>query len=199
MSLAVVFAVTGLLTDIIKNSVGRLRPDYLSRCFDLTGEETIDLLPSISFKWPGPNPACNNSDASEIRTGRRSFPSGHASISTSAWLFLSLSLRQIAMDNLKINTKTGIPMTLNFAAVILPFGMLVPLVISISRFTDNRHHPTDIIAGALLGAFIAYSVHHADVVANRKRRKLSESEESLPLENDGYQRAISYGSGDTDP
>ena len=74
-------------------------------------------------------------------------------------------------------------MTLNFAAVILPFGMLVPLVISISRFTDNRHHPTvsifssskfsiinfkDIIAGALLGAFIAYSVHHADVVANRK-------------------------------
>ena len=31
MSLAIVFAVTGLLTDIIKNSVGRLRPDYLSR------------------------------------------------------------------------------------------------------------------------------------------------------------------------
>ena len=31
MSLALVFGLTGLLTDIIKNSTGRLRPDYISR------------------------------------------------------------------------------------------------------------------------------------------------------------------------
>jgi len=196
MSLAIVFAVTGLLTDIIKNSVGRLRPDYLSRCFDLSGDETLEILPKINVHWPGANPGCNNTETSEIRTGRRSFPSGHASISTSAWLFLSLSLRQIAVDNLQLNDKkiADISMALNFTAVIMPFGLLVPLVISISRFTDNRHHPTDIMAGAALGAFIAYSVYQADQLANRKRRRRCPNDDSLPLRNDGYQRAISHDS-----
>lgn len=197
MSLSFVFALTGLFTDIIKNSIGRLRPDYLSRCFNLDEYQLLDALENITRTWPGFNPNCTNLDLSEIRTGRRSFPSGHASISTATWLFLCLSLKHMSSTNLQVRSRLDIPLNLNFNALILPIGMLVPLVISISRFTDNRHHPGDIIAGALLGAFIAISVHHSDIVGARQMKKTrhpedSESDASLPLDpesdNDGYTR-----------
>jgi len=90
MSLALVFGLTGLLTDIIKNSTGRLRPDYISRCFNFNEEELVSVMSNISMTWPGPNPNCTNPNEKEIRTGRRSFPSGHSSISTASWLYLCL-------------------------------------------------------------------------------------------------------------
>jgi len=69
---------------------------------------------------------------------------------------------------MKIRSRMSIPITLNFNAIILPIGSLVPLVIALSRYTDNRHHPTDIIGGVLLGGFIAICIHKSDVLAARK-------------------------------
>lgn len=60
------------------------------RCFNLDEYQLLDALGNITRTWPGYNPNCTNLDQSEIRTGRRSFPSGHASISTATWLFLCL-------------------------------------------------------------------------------------------------------------
>ena len=60
------------------------------RCFNLDEYQLLDALENITRTWPGYNPNCTNLDQSEIRTGRRSFPSGHASISTATWLFLCL-------------------------------------------------------------------------------------------------------------
>ena len=54
----------------------------------------------------------------------------------------AFSLRHLSAQHLKIRSRMSIPATLNFNALILPIGSLVPLVIALSRYTDNRHHPT---------------------------------------------------------
>ena len=80
----------GVILDIPWELKGQGLSRTCFRCFNLTSDEIMEKLSEVTYKWPGPNPSCNASDPSEIRTGRRSFPSGHASISTAAWLFLSL-------------------------------------------------------------------------------------------------------------
>ena len=79
---------------ILKVSVGRLRPDFLARCqIDPTGAEQLnkEQLSKFHVNMATNYPCTGN--RSEIIEGRRSFPSGHASLAAySAFLATSFCI-----------------------------------------------------------------------------------------------------------
>ena len=72
----------GVVTDLIKNQVGRPRPDFFYRCYP--DGNPPEGQPSF-FELE-----CTNPDLATIEEGRRSFPSGHSSFSFCLTIWLSL-------------------------------------------------------------------------------------------------------------
>ena len=72
---------TTFLTDVVKNSVGRPRPDLIARCKpkDGTPEHTLITIGS-----------CTETDHHVLHDGWRSFPSGHSSLAFSGLGYLAL-------------------------------------------------------------------------------------------------------------
>lgn len=118
---------TFFLTQTLKVTVGRLRPDFLARC-----------QPDDSLQCRG--------EGSAIRTGRRSFPSGHTSISFAGGVFLSLYL----WGKLKPLEGGAFWKT---ALVLLPLSGAA--LVGVSRVLDHRHHWEDVLVGALLGTGVS--------------------------------------------
>lgn len=136
--LGLLFAVliTGVLTDSIKNAVGRPRPDFFWRCFP-DGKDVYDL-------WG--NVVCHGKD-SEIREGHKSFPSGHTSWSFAGLGFLSLYLSG------KIKAFDCRGHISKLCIVFLP--LLVASLVGVSRVDDYWHHWQDVFAGGFLGLVVA--------------------------------------------
>ncbi|KII87338.1 hypothetical protein PLICRDRAFT_163392 [Plicaturopsis crispa FD-325 SS-3] len=128
-----------LITEFIKNRVGRLRPDFLARC-----------------KWDGALNACTGK-AEDIRDGRRSFPSGHSSTAFAGMTFLSLF---IAGKTAAWCFRAPLaPASLRSSRLTRLFITLIPLLyaswVAITRVEDFRHHKEDVIVGSLIGVFAA--------------------------------------------
>ncbi|GFS32796.1 lipid phosphate phosphatase 2 [Actinidia rufa] len=136
--LGLLFAVliTGVLTESIKNTVGRPRPDFFWRCFP-DGIDNYD-------KWG--NVVCHGED-SIIKEGHKSFPSGHTSLSFTGLGFLSLYLS----GKIKAFNRKG--HVAKLCIVFLP--LLVASLVGISRVDDYWHHWQDVFAGGLLGLVVA--------------------------------------------
>ncbi|PIN16468.1 Lipid phosphate phosphatase and related enzymes of the PAP2 family [Handroanthus impetiginosus] len=137
-TLGILFSVliTGVLTDAIKNAVGRPRPDFFWRCFP-DGTDAYD-------QWG--NVVCHGHE-SIIREGHKSFPSGHTSWSFAGLGFLSLYLA----GKIKVFDCRG--HVAKLCVVLLP--LLLACLIGISRVDDYRHHWQDVFAGGLLGLVVA--------------------------------------------
>ncbi|OJT06736.1 Lipid phosphate phosphatase 2, partial [Trametes pubescens] len=129
---------TYLLTEFLKNRVGRLRPDFLDRC-----------------KWNKELKACTGK-LDSILDGRRSFPSGHSSIAFAGMMFLSL---WIAGATGAWRLTEPVPSGFHRSKFGRVFLSLVPLVfatwVAVSRVEDYRHHKEDVIVGSLLGSTCA--------------------------------------------
>ncbi|EIM86809.1 lipid phosphate phosphatase 1 [Stereum hirsutum FP-91666 SS1] len=125
-----------LVTEGLKNRVGRLRPDFLSRC-----------------KWDAVAAACTGKH-DQVNDGRRSFPSGHSSTAwvgmttvslflagkTAAWCFNTPApARSIIGSRMSRLVITFLP--LSFA-----------IWVAVSRVEDYRHHKEDVIVGSFIGA-----------------------------------------------
>ncbi|KAI3462559.1 hypothetical protein Pfo_019222 [Paulownia fortunei] len=136
--LGILFSVliTGVLTNAIKDAVGRPRPDFFWRCFP-DGKDAYD-------QWG--NVVCHG-DKSVIRQGHKSFPSGHTSWSFAGLGFLSLYLS----GKIKVFDRRG--HIAKLCLVLLP--LLVASLVGISRVDDYRHHWQDVFAGGLLGLVVA--------------------------------------------
>ncbi|KAL2457551.1 putative lipid phosphate phosphatase 3 [Forsythia ovata] len=128
--------ITGVLTDAIKDAVGRPRPDFFWRCFP-DGKDAYD-------QWG--NVVCHG-DKSVIREGHKSFPSGHTSWSFAGLGFLSLYLS----GKIKVFDRSGHVSKL--CVVLLP--LLVASLVGISRVDDYWHHWQDVFTGGLLGLVVA--------------------------------------------
>lgn len=81
LGLAISIMLTTFLTDVVKNSVGRPRPDLIARCKPKKGSlehalVTIDV--------------CTEENHHVLHDGWRSFPSGHSSLAFSGLGFLAL-------------------------------------------------------------------------------------------------------------
>uniref|UniRef100_A0A2A4K976 Phosphatidic acid phosphatase type 2/haloperoxidase domain-containing protein n=1 Tax=Heliothis virescens TaxID=7102 RepID=A0A2A4K976_HELVI len=129
LSWSLALGINGVLTDMMKLIVGRPRPDFFYRCFP-DGVETKYLQ-------------CTG-DPTEIMEGRKSFPSGHSSLSfcslgmASAWLCGRLGI---------LSRRRG--SGLRVMTCLLP--LMVATCVALSRTCDYHHHWQDILVGSILG------------------------------------------------
>lgn len=136
--LGLLFAVliTGVLTDAIKDAVGRPRPDFFWRCFP-DGRDEYD-------RWG--NVVCHG-DPADIKEGHKSFPSGHTSWSFAGLGFLALYLS----GKIKCFDRRG--HVAKLCIIFLP--ILAACLVGVSRVDDYWHHWQDVFAGGILGLVVA--------------------------------------------
>lgn len=142
LSFAIAIIMGSFLTDLIKNTVGRPRPDLLARCKPATGTKP-DVLVTIDV--------CTETAHHLLHDGWRSFPSGHSSFSFSGLGFLSLFLA----GQLHIFRHNSGGRDLSRALICL-LPLLGAALIAISRCEDYRHDVYDVSVGSLLGYVVAY-------------------------------------------
>ncbi|XP_057848962.2 lipid phosphate phosphatase 2 [Cryptomeria japonica] len=129
--------ITGVITDSIKDGVGRPRPDFYWRCFP-DGNATYDPITTDVI--------CHG-DPAVIKEGHKSFPSGHTSWSFAGLGFLSWYLAG------KINLFDRKGHASKLCIIFLP--LLAAALVGVSRVDDYWHHWQDVFAGGLIGMVIA--------------------------------------------
>ena len=161
----VAVTLNNVVTEVIKNYVGYLRPVFFEKCIP-----DNQYLKCTSIK----------SD----KSARTSFPSGHASLSVCVFTLLSMYLeRQFGLSSIQRIKRTtykhsnnsmgtgDLPMQpideewrltyikdpfryrVNSILALLPVAM--GLMVASSRLVDNLHFPADVVGGSLLGGAIA--------------------------------------------
>ena len=91
LAITLLLPLNGVITNSIKNTVGRPRPDFAYRCWP----KTLGIPENPSFleisKSDEQNLHCHG-DLKTIIDGRKSFPSGHSSFSFAVYIFCFLYL-----------------------------------------------------------------------------------------------------------
>ncbi|CAG7723108.1 unnamed protein product [Allacma fusca] len=132
-----------VITDIGKYSIGRLRPNFISVC-----KPDLDLQSCFQYgNTYLTNYVCTkgNNDAAESRV---SFPSGHTSFSAFAMLYIAIFVQ--------VKVQVGRNATLRlFKHGFQLAVILLSYFTGLSRVMDNKHHWSDVLAGALIGSITA--------------------------------------------
>lgn len=125
---------TMLFTNLLKLLVARPRPYYATVC-----ESYVDSASTL----------CSGA-ASVVAEARKSFPSGHSSLSFASATFFALTL----FERLSLRSDRPIPWkTFKLLLTFVPW--LVAGCISASRLIDYHHHYADVVGGACLGTGVA--------------------------------------------
>lgn len=142
LGLFVSLSVNGVITDILKNWIGRPRPDFLARC------------------GPTPTTPPNTYVGIEVCTaplgqiylldGGKSTPSGHASLSFAGLFYLYLWI----IGQFKLRRESYLWQHL---VAIIP--IILASYVGLSRTQDYRHHFLDIILGSGIGISVAFVVY----------------------------------------
>ncbi|KAH9746670.1 Lipid phosphate phosphatase 2 [Citrus sinensis] len=144
--------ITGVITDAIKDAVGRPRPDFFWRCFP-DGKGVFDNVTR--------NVVCTGQNH-VIKEGHKSFPSGHTSSREATYRnsgckyagsfaglgFLSLYLS----GKIRVFDRRG--HVAKLCIVFLPF--LLAALIGVSRVDDYWHHWQDVFGGAIIGTIVSF-------------------------------------------
>mmetsp|Transcript_31431 Transcript_31431/g.36144 ORF Transcript_31431/g.36144 Transcript_31431/m.36144 type:complete len:331 (+) Transcript_31431:114-1106(+) len=148
---------TEFITSFVKEYVGYWRPNFYEYCgFD---EDSMQC------------------DGDHEKDSRRSFPSGHASISFCGMTMISLFfLGKIGLhpacfvlqnssdvryallprlDNIGTDQTSAYLFKKRILSIISVLPMFIAIFVSASRVHDNKHHPADVIAGAIIGMICA--------------------------------------------
>lgn len=145
LAFAISVLMNGFVTNFLKVYIGRPRPDFLARCQPAEGTDQEGLV-DVSV--------CTTTDMSSLKDGFKSLPSGHASISFSAFYFLSLWMAgQLNVFSPNAPNSTN---GTSLKAIVSSYPILLATYVAISRTEDYRHRGSDIIAGSLLGGIIAW-------------------------------------------
>ncbi|PFH60119.1 hypothetical protein XA68_11447 [Ophiocordyceps unilateralis] len=171
LSFAVAAVLTGFLTDVVKNAVGRPRPDLLARCRPASGTKPNHLV-TIDV--------CTAPDGHTLHDGWRSFPSGHSSFSFAGLGFLSLFLA----GQLHLFGAAGSRDLSRALLCLLP--LIGATLIAISRCEDYRHDVYDVCCGSALGMSVAYWSYR------RHWPKLSSPTCDTPLPRPGSETRAPY-------
>ncbi|KAH8700256.1 PAP2 domain protein [Talaromyces proteolyticus] len=131
-----------VITQVLKNAAGKPRPDLIDRCQPAPGSQDLPVF-GLS------NSTICTGEASLIKDGFRSWPSGHSSSSFAGLFYLSLYLS----GKMHIMDSRGEV----WKAILVMIPSLGAALIAVSRIMDARHHPFDVITGSLLGVFTAWA------------------------------------------
>jgi diacylglycerol diphosphate phosphatase/phosphatidate phosphatase len=143
---------TLFITDVVKNAVGRPRPDLIARCKPAPGTPAHEL---VTFQ------VCTEENHHVLHDGWRSFPSGHSSFSFSGLGYLALF---IAGQCHVYRPRADL------ARVLLALAPLLgAALIAISRCEDYRHDVYDVTVGSILGMAVAYFTHRRYYPALRSK------------------------------
>lgn len=137
---------TEILTMVGKYNAGRLRPHFFDVCKPGNYSTNDDLEYIEEYDCGGNSIQFPDIDDrnKRIREVSLSFPSGHASFAFQAATFIVLYLQAKFSKN-------------DFArkSLLVPFAQIVMIAaaffVAVSRVMDYKHHPTDVIAGGLIG------------------------------------------------
>lgn len=151
------------LTNMAKLSVGRLRPHFLQACG--VTYASLNCTPGVYVTTV----SCKDPELEE--EARKSFFSGHASFSMYTMLYLAFYLQA----RLSWRGARLLRPLLQFLLVMLA------VYTGLSRISDYRHHPTDVLTGHLLGALTAYWV--ACYISTMFKSVQSCITSPLPMEN----------------
>ena len=134
LALSGTLVLNGVVTNILKLSVGRPRPDFISRCNP------------VSSTWEA-EPICSGV-ISDFQEGYKSFPSGHTSWSFATLLFLTLYLagKFKALSQFRVKLPQ---LCISLAPIV------IGCCIGWSRVHDDMHHLGDVVAGAVIGCIIS--------------------------------------------
>ncbi|KAE9983777.1 hypothetical protein BLS_003693 [Venturia inaequalis] len=144
---------TSFITDVIKNAVGRPRPDLIARCKPEKGTPADKLV-----TWR----VCTETDSHTLHDGWKSFPSGHSSFAFAGLGFLSLFL---AGQLHSLRPRTDLARGLLALAPLLGAAL-----IAISRCEDYRHDVYDVTIGSILGFLVAHFSYRRYYPALRSSR-----------------------------
>ncbi|CAN6201131.1 unnamed protein product [Urochloa humidicola] len=129
--------ITAVLTDAIKDGVGRPRPDFFWRCFP-------DGLPKYDNVT---REVICHGDPVVIKEGYKSFPSGHTSWSFAGLGFLSWYLA----GKIKAFDRRGHVAKLCIVAM----PLLLASMVAVTRVDDYWHHWQDVFTAGVLGLVVA--------------------------------------------
>lgn len=128
LSLTLTILLTTFLTDLIKNTYGRPRPDLIARCKPAPGTP-VDQLVDFTV--------CTETRHHVLHDGWRSFPSGHSSFAFAGLGFLSLWVGKFVGRR--------------WWLVVGGWPWVVAVWIAGSRTRDYRHDSMDVTVGSVLG------------------------------------------------
>ncbi|PVF93321.1 acid phosphatase/Vanadium-dependent haloperoxidase [Serendipita vermifera] len=142
LGLILSLALTGAITNILKITTGRPRPDLIDRCAPRAGVTNPPVFGLVD------DSICTQTDPNTMKDGWRSFASGHSSLSFAGLGFLTLYLagKLHLFDHRGHTAKSWL-------AVLPLFGATV---IAITRTMDYRHHYQDVFVGMVVGLVVAY-------------------------------------------
>ncbi|XP_063392944.1 uncharacterized protein LOC134678341 [Cydia fagiglandana] len=122
-------SITAAITEFLKLTVGRPRPDFYYRCF-----------PDGVYKT---NMQCTGK-LRDIIDGRKSFPSGHTGLAFASLGMVSLFMYERSIVLYEEQSR---------ASQLLFYSMplMVASAIGVSRCIDNQHHWEDVLVGAIIG------------------------------------------------
>ncbi|GAB0489728.1 hypothetical protein MMPV_000953 [Pyropia vietnamensis] len=179
-------AASAAVVEVVKTGTGALRPDFAARClggaagppFGIGGSGgAASSLPAViltNAECPTLMAAVATSpdEAERVRhrlwDGRRSFPSGHASLAAAFSTAASVTLAGLSAASAAVGwshasgSGRGGGVCLRWAAVgeiaavAAPAALVYGATMMGSRVADGRHHTGDVAAGALLGAVFAF-------------------------------------------
>ncbi|KAF8740515.1 Acid phosphatase-like protein, partial [Rhizoctonia solani] len=156
LGLVLGLATTGAVTQVVKVTVGRPRPDAIARCKPTAGSHDRAVFGLVTTD------ICTETDVYMMKDGWRSFFSGHSSslllirvpeltrlaVSFAGLGFLSFYLagKLHLFDERGHTGKAWIALT----------PLTGALLIAISRTMDYRHHWQDVLVGSAVGLLFSY-------------------------------------------
>lgn len=126
-----------LTTDIAKYQIGRLRPHFINVC--KPNYSSFSCNDTIGYRYVEDD-VCTG-DKKLLREARLSFPSGHASFSTYAMVFLVLYIQY----------KFKWRKVFLLKPLLQVLFLYMTYYTCISRVSDNKHHWSDVMFGAFIG------------------------------------------------
>lgn len=139
LGLLISILTTTFITDVLKDTIGRPRPDLISRC---NPDPATPRNQMVSVE------VCTETSHHKLHDGWRSYPSGHSSVAFAGLGWLALLLG----SQLHVLRPRA-----NLASVLVCLAPLLgAALIAVSRLEDYRHDVFDVVSGSVLGFLVSY-------------------------------------------